>query len=80
MANTLSALKNIRKVKRRTSQNNLLRAKIKKALKELRLNKDESKVSELSRKVQSIVSKAAKRKVMPKNKAARLVARIFKKK
>lgn len=79
MANTASALKNIRIGKRRTSQNNFWRGKIKKALKDLRVNKDEGKVKELSRKAQSIISKAAKRKVIHKNKASHLVAKVFKK-
>ncbi|MBU1016610.1 MAG: 30S ribosomal protein S20 [Patescibacteria group bacterium] len=79
MANTASALKNIRIIKRRTSQNNFWRVKIKKALKDLRLNKDESKVEKLSREAQSIISKAAKKGVLHKNKAARLVAKLFRK-
>jgi len=79
MANTASAIKNSRIIKRRTSQNNFWRVRIKKALKDLRLNKDESKAEKLSRKAQSVLSKAAKRKVIHKNKAARLVAGVFKK-
>ncbi|OIP97941.1 30S ribosomal protein S20 [candidate division WWE3 bacterium CG09_land_8_20_14_0_10_39_24] len=79
MANTPSALKNIRITERRTSQNNFWRVRMKKALKDLRLNKDKSKTEELARKAQSIISKAAKRRVVHKNKAARLVARIFNK-
>ena len=77
MANIKSAIKSIRIVKRRTRQNKIWRDNIKKALKALRLNKDESKSEKLSRKVQSIVARAAKKRVIHKNKAGRLVSKIF---
>ncbi|MFH1565620.1 MAG: 30S ribosomal protein S20 [bacterium] len=79
MANTPSAIKSIRIIKRRTSQNNFWRVKLKQALKDLRVNKDKSKVEKLSQKAQSVINKAAKRKVIHKNKASRMVSRVFKK-
>ncbi|KKS22320.1 MAG: 30S ribosomal protein S20, partial [Microgenomates group bacterium GW2011_GWC1_41_8] len=49
---------------------------IKKALKALRLNKDGSKIEGLLRKVQSVAAKAAKKRVIHKNKAARLKKQV----
>ncbi len=79
MANTASALKNVRRIKTRTRQNNFWRAKIKAALKSLSKNADKNKAQELLQQVQSVLDKAAKRNVMHKNKASRLVSRVFRK-
>ena len=79
MANIKSAIKNIRATKRRTRQNKIWRDNIKKALKALRLNKDGSKIEGLLRKVQSVAAKAAKKRVIHKNKAGRLVSKVFSK-
>ena len=79
MANLKSAIKNIRVTKRKTRQNKIWRANIKKSLKALRLTKNETKLKKLSREAQSVIAKAAKRRVIHKNKAGRLVSKVFSK-
>lgn len=82
MANTKSAKKKIRQDKKRTLFNERYRIAIKRTRKELRKaiegKKDKNQIEEILKKFYSIVDKAAKRRVIHKNKAARLKSRAVK--
>ncbi len=82
MANTKSAKKRVRKTARQTSRNNFWKKRIHSSLKELKilLSKGDKKGAQKTYLVfQSLVDKASQRKVIHKNKAARLKSRITKK-
>lgn len=82
MPNTKSAKKKLRQDKKRTLINDRYRIAIKKTKKELKKaveqKKDKKVIENILRKFYSIVDKAAKRRVIHKNKAARLKSRAVK--
>lgn len=69
-----SAIKKVRKDKKRTKMNKLRSEKVKKILKETRKNPTAEKINL----AQSLIDKLAKVKVIHKNKAARLKSQIAK--
>lgn len=83
MANTKQAKKAIRKTARKTSFNKWWKAKISKAKKAfedvLKTPKTQEEALELLKTLQKVVDKAAKKKVINKNKAARIKSRSAKK-
>ena len=78
MPNIQSAKKKMRKDVRRTKQNEVYRGAISKAVKFLVKLKGGEGASEKAKKAVSLIDKAAKRKVIHKNKAARLKSRVMK--
>jgi len=74
MPNIKSAKKKQRKDVSRTKQNDKYRKSIKSMTKELKKGKN---VKTTPEKLCSIIDKASKRKIIHKNKAARLKSRIF---
>ena len=75
MPNIKSAKKKMRKDVKRTKHNTFYREAIKKAMRLLgKAEKDEKE----ARKTLSLIDKAAKRKVIHKNKASRLKSRVMK--
>lgn len=83
MANTKQAKKMIRKTERNTRYNKWWKAKIKEALKDLgvitakpSITADELKAEKA--KVQKVIDKAAKNKVIHQNKSNRMKSKIFK--
>lgn len=83
MANLASSKKRVRSTKRRAAENLFWRKKIRNLAKKVRsgegseLKKDDT--AALIRSAQETLSKAAKKKVIHKNKAARLTSRWSKK-
>lgn len=79
MANTKSAKKEIRKTKRKTSVNKYWKNTLKQALRALSNNiykKDKENAQKTLNTVKSVVDKAAKNKVIHKNKAARVKSKL----
>jgi len=81
MANTKSAIKKIRQDKKRTIRNKALKNKVKYLIKRVEKLKKSAKppleeINETQRLAQKAIDKAAKRRVLPKNKASRLVSRL----
>jgi len=77
-----SAEKALRKISRRTLRNDLVRKNLdylKRSLKKARTNNDTAKVEELSKKLIQTLDKAAKRRIVHPNKAARHKSRMMKK-
>ncbi|MCX7778823.1 MAG: 30S ribosomal protein S20 [Patescibacteria group bacterium] len=79
---TKSAIKELRKVKKRTARNKKIKANLKylekKFLKFIR-EKNKEKAREFYQKIQKALDKAAKRNVIKKNKASRKKSRLAKK-
>jgi small subunit ribosomal protein S20 len=73
-----SAKKKLRKDVRRAKRNKEYLTKIQTALKAIKKNNDDDKRKELTKKAYSIIDKAAKKKVIEKNKAARLKSKATK--
>ncbi|OQA91834.1 MAG: 30S ribosomal protein S20 [Elusimicrobia bacterium ADurb.Bin231] len=74
-----SALKEARKNQKRRIFNRAVKSNIKTAIKKLNIaltNKDSEKINTLFRQVSSILDKAAKRKIIHKNTAARKISRL----
>jgi len=78
MPNIKSAKKKVRKDIKRTKSNNLYREAIKKAMKLISKLKGGAKSEKDAKKTVSLIDKAVKRKIMHKNKAARLKSRVMK--
>lgn len=78
MANTKSAKKKIRKDKKRTKRNQIYLRKIKFFFKKIKKEKDEKEQIKLLKETCSLIDKAAKEKIIHKNKAARLKSQISK--
>ena len=78
MPNIQSAKKKMRKDVKRTKQNEVYRGAISKAVKFLAKLKGGTGSAEKTKKAVSLIDKAAKRKVIHKNKAARLKSRVMK--
>ena len=78
MPNIRSSKKKMRKDVKRTIHNNSARDAIQKAVKFLAKLKGGEGASEKSKKTVSLIDKAAKKKVIHKNKAARLKSRVMK--
>jgi small subunit ribosomal protein S20 len=78
MPNIKSAKKKVRKDIKRTKSNNIYREAIKKAMKLISKLKGGSKSEQDAKKTVSLIDKAVKRKIMHKNKAARLKSRVMK--
>lgn len=78
MPNIQSAKKKVRKDIKRTKRNNLYREAIKKSMKLVSKLKGGLKSAQDTKKTVSLIDKAVKRKIMHKNKAARLKSRIMK--
>lgn len=78
MPNIQSAKKKMRKDTKRTKHNALHRDAIQKAVKFMVKNKGAEGASEKAKKTISLIDKAAKKKVIHKNKAARLKSRVMK--
>ena len=76
MANIKSAQKKVRKDKARTKRNNTYRSSIDKSIKTIGKSKDKAGIGALIQKAFSLIDKAAKTKVIHKNKAARLKSRV----
>lgn len=84
MPNTKQAKKMVRKIKRRTQYNKWWKARIKTAIKTLdqivaQANVENSEVKEHYSKLQKTIDKAAKNKVIHKNKANRIKSKVSKK-
>lgn len=78
MPNIRSAKKKMRQDVKRTNKNQKYLTEIKKGIKSLFKMKKSSKSAEKQKKIYSIIDKAAKVKVIHKNKAARLKSRVMK--
>ena len=78
MPNIQSAKKKVRKDIKRTKRNNLYREAIKKSMKLVSKLKEGLKSAQDTKKTVSLIDKAVKRKIMHKNKAARLKSRVMK--
>ncbi len=76
MPNIKSAKKKMRQDRKRTQANDLIRKRITKGVKSVLKNK--GKEPKLVSKLFSIIDKATKKKIIHKNKAARLKARVSK--
>lgn len=76
MANIKSAQKKVRKDKSRTKRNNTYRSSIDKTLRTISKTKDKTGIGNLVQKAFSLIDKAAKTKVIHKNKASRLKSRV----
>jgi len=76
MANIKSAKKKVRKDIKRTKSNDKQRQLIKKIIREVKKSKNVS--VDLLKKAYSIIDKASREKIIHKNKAARLKARVSK--
>lgn len=79
MANLYASIKDIRKTKRRTRDNDLKRKNIREARKAIEKaikDKDVKKATELMPSFQKAIDKAAKTNLIHKNKAARLKSRM----
>lgn len=74
MPNIKSAKKKLKQDRVRTKRNIKYEQLIEKAIKEIKKKKDQNSL----KKVYSIIDKAAKKKIIHKNKAARLKSRISK--
>lgn len=73
-----SAKKKLRQDKRKQKVNEQYRLKIRKSIKEAKKAKNKKSASEMVRKAYSVIGRAAKKKVIHKNKANRLKSRISK--
>lgn len=78
MPNIQSAKKKMRKDTKRTKSNSMHRDAIQKAVKFMVKNKGKEGAFEKAKKTISLIDKAAKKKVIHKNKAARLKSRVMK--
>lgn len=78
MPNIRSAKKKMRKDVKRTKQNDFYREAIKKAVQLVAKLKGKEEASEKAKKTVSLIDKAAKRKTIHKNKAARLKSQVMK--
>lgn len=78
MPNIQSAKKKMRKDIKRTKQNFVYQNSIKKAMQSVNKLKGKDGSQERVKKAVSLIDKAAKRKVIHKNKAARLKSRVMK--
>lgn len=76
MPNTSSTRKNVRVIARKTTVNRLWLKKLKVAVSGARKAKEVTK--EMASSLQRIIDKAAKNKIIDKNKAARLKSRLLK--
>lgn len=76
MANIKSAKKKVRKDIKRTKSNDKQRQLIKKTIREVKKSKNVT--ADLLKKAYSIIDKASREKIIHKNKAARLKARVSK--
>ena len=72
---TASAKKALRKERRKTIVNQVVRRNVKKALKEARKNPNKKNLSQAA----SVLDRAAKKRVIHPNKASRLKSRLSKK-
>ncbi len=82
MPNKQSAAKELRKAKIRTQRNSRVKSNIKTLLKKIDkslTSGDQTKLDEMLKKVQSLLDKAVKTKVIKKNNAARKKSRLWKK-
>jgi len=82
MPNTKSAAKELKKTKKRTQKNFRVKNNVKTLLKKIDkalAASDKKGVDELFKKVQSMLDKAAKTKIIKKNAAARKKSRLLKK-
>jgi small subunit ribosomal protein S20 len=77
MPNIRSAKKKMRKDVKRTKQNSFYNDAIKKAIQLVTKLKGKEEAGEKAKKTVSIIDKAAKRKVIHKNKAARLKSKVM---
>lgn len=78
MPNIQSAKKKMRKDVKRTKQNEAHRNAIQKAVKYLVKHKGGEGAADKAKKTLSLIDKAAKKKVIHKNKASRLKSRVMK--
>ena len=76
MANLQSAKKKVRKDITRTRRNDVYRSNIDKTMRNMKSAHGESALKGLLQKAYSLIDKAAKRKIIHKNKAARLKSRV----
>lgn len=70
-----SAIKALKVSKRQAKENKLVRARFKRAIKNVSLA-DDKKQSEAYKKAQSVVDRAVKLRIIHRNKAARLKSRL----
>lgn len=77
MPNIRSAKKKMRKDVKRTKQNAFYHEAIKKAIQLIEKLKGKDEAPEKAKKTISLIDKAAKRKVIHKNKAARLKSKVM---
>jgi small subunit ribosomal protein S20 len=75
-----SAIKHLRQTKKRTARNSKVKSELKEFIKKARkavLIKDKTKLQELSQKLQKVIDKAAQKRVIKKNNAARKKSRLM---